>query len=148
MFKIIDQELQYLNKNWPSNLPTGVIHGDIFQDNVFFIENTISGLIDFYFACNDYYAYELAICINAWCFNIKGEFDRKKYASILEGYQSLQKLSSKELNSLPILLRGAAMRILLTRLHDLLYHPTEAYVTPKDPMEYLAILEFHQSNTV
>ena len=148
LFKTIDQELQYLDKNWPINLPTGVIHGDIFQDNVFFIENKISGLIDFYFACNDYYAYELAICINAWCFDKKVKFDQKKYASILEGYQSLQNLSSSELGNLPVLLRGATIRILLTRLHDQLYHPMEAYVTPKDPMEYFNILKFHQTNNI
>lgn len=148
LYKIIEQELQYLDNNWPRNIPAGVIHGDIFPDNVFFIENIVSGLIDFYFACNDYYAYELAICINAWCFDIKGTFNQKKYASMLEGYQSLQNISSAELDNLPILLRGAAMRILLTRLHDQLYHPVEAYVTPKDPMEYFAILKFHQANAV
>ena len=148
LYNIIEQELQYLDKNWPSNLPIGIIHGDIFPDNVFFIENIVSGLIDFYFACNDYYAYELAICINAWCFDIKGTFNQKKYASILEGYQSLQNISSAEFDNLPILLRGAAMRILLTRLHDQLYHPEEAYVTPKDPMEYFAILKFHKANAV
>jgi len=148
LFKIIDQELQYLDKNWPTNLPKGVIHGDIFQDNVFFVEQTLSGLIDFYFACNDFYAYELAICINAWCFNAKGKFDQIKYKSILKGYQSLQKLSSDEFSSLPILLRGATIRILLTRLHDQIYHQSEAYVTPKDPMEYYNILKFHQSNKI
>ena len=143
---MIDLELQYLDSNWPRNLPIGVIHADIFPDNVFFIKNIVSGLIDFYFACNDYYAYELAICINAWCFDNKKTLNQKKYESILEGYQSLKKLTSAELNNLPILLRGAAIRILLTRLHDQIYHPKEAYVKPKNPMEYFTILKFHQSN--
>ena len=146
LFKIIDQELQYLDKNWPSNLPTGVIHGDIFQDNVFFTENTISGLIDFYFACNDYYAYELGICINAWCFNTHNKFDTKKAVAMLNSYQNYRKLSEKEKEALPALLRGAAMRFLLTRLYDRIYHSEEAFVKPKDPMEYFNILKFHQNN--
>ena len=146
--ELIDQELLYLNDHWPNNLPKGVIHADVFQDNVFFINNKLSGLIDFYFACNDYYAYELAICINAWCFDQKGNFDSEKFQSIISGYQNLKKLSSDEYSSLKILLRGAAIRFLLTRLNDKLFHPANAFVKPKDPIEYLKILNFHQENDI
>jgi len=148
LFDSIKKELQYLDKNWPTDLPKGVIHADVFQDNVFFIKNTLSGLIDFYFACNDFYAYELAISINAWCFDNKGIFDQGKCEAILKGYQKIRTLSNKELDNLTILLRGASMRILLTRLHDQLFHSSEAYVTPKDPMEYFAILKYFQNNTI
>ena len=137
--------MEYLKKNWPSNLPRGIIHADVFKDNVFFINDKLTGLIDFYFACNDFYAYEIAICINDWCFNNKNNFEIKKYNSILSGYQFLRKLSKEEVSNLPVLLRGAAIRFLLTRLHDLLYHPKDALVEPKDPMEYFHILSVHQT---
>ena len=139
--------LYYLKDNWPEDLPKGVIHADIFQDNVFFDKNILSGFIDFYFACNDYYAYELAICINAWCFDKNGSFDITKYNSIIQGYQKHRKLSQKEHENFNILLRGAAMRFLLTRLHDQLYHRKEAFVKPKEPLEYFLILKFHQNHS-
>ena len=148
LFKSIDKELEYLDNNWPVNLPEGVIHADVFQDNVFFIKNTLSGLIDFYFACNDFYAYELTICINAWCFDNNVTFDKEKYVAILQGYQKIRTLSHKEIDNFPTLLRGASIRILLTRLHDQLYHPEEAFVKPKNPMEYFNILEYHQNNPI
>ena len=145
-YNSIEEELDYLQSHWPKNLPKGIIHADLFQDNVFFINNILSGLIDFYFACYDYYSYELAICINAWCFKKNGVIDKEKYNSILEGYQSIRKIEIDEFKNLPILLRGAAMRFLITRLYDEIFHSQEAFVSPKDPLEYINILEFHQNN--
>ena len=118
----------------------------LFQDNVFFENDILSGIFDFYFACNDYYAYELAICINAWCFNGKENIDIDKFYALLKSYQNHRKLDDSEKKALPILLRGAAMRFLLTRLNDQIYHQKEAYVKPKDPIEYFNILQFHQNN--
>ena len=146
LFRSIEKELDFLNHHWPKDLPIGVIHADVFQDNVFFINNVFSGMIDFYFACNDFFAYELAICINAWCFEDKSEINNEKLTALVDGYQKQRKLTTKEVKALPILLRGATMRILLTRLHDQIYHPKGAFVQPKDPMEFYKILEFHQKN--
>ena len=146
LFEEINIEINFLEKNWPKNLPSGIIHADAFQDNIFFINNVFSGMFDFYFACNDYYSYELAICINAWCFNAQHELDTNKSAALLHSYQNHRKLSETEQKELPTLLRGAAIRFLLTRLNDLIYHEKEAYVEPKDPMEYFRILHFHQNN--
>ena len=148
LFEDINVEINFLEKNWPKNLPSGIIHADVFQDNVFFNNNVFSGIIDFYFACNDYYAYELAICINAWCFNSKNEFDTKKSTSILQAYQIHRKLLETEKKAFPILLRGAAMRFLLTRLNDYIYKQEHAFVKHKDPMEYFHILYFHQNNNL
>jgi len=145
IFQEINLEINFLDKHWPKNLPSGIIHADVFQDNVFFNNNIFSGMIDFYFACNDSFAYELAICINAWCFNSKKELDIKKFASILQGYQNHRKLLETEKKSFPILLRGAAMRFLLTRLNDRIYKQEDAFVDLKDPMEYLHILNFHKN---
>jgi len=146
LFKKINIEIDFLDKNWPKDLPSGVIHADAFQDNVFFDNNVFSGIIDFYFACNDFYAYELAICINAWCFNSQYVLDTNKSTALLDSYQKNRKLLEKEQKAFPILLRGAAMRFLLTRFNDLIYHSEEAYVDPKDPMEFFNILQFHQNN--
>tara|TARA_B100000029_G_scaffold397526_1_gene395840 strand:- start:19081 stop:20067 length:987 start_codon:yes stop_codon:yes gene_type:complete len=143
-FESIEKELEYLSRCWPKNLPKGVIHADAFKDNVFFNEDKLTGLIDFYFACNDFYAYELAICINDWCFDDLNNFQLEKYNNLLEGYQGLRKLNNDEINCMPILLRGAALRFLLTRLHDQLYHQKGALVTPKNPLEYFDILKTHQ----
>ena len=148
LYQIIEQELQYLDKNWPRNLPTGIIHGDIFPDNVFFIDNNVSGLIDFYFSCNDFYAYELAITTNAWCFDKKESFKKENFDSLLKGYQQHVNMSNDEKNHFNTLLRGAAMRILVTRLHDQLYHPDGAMVVPKDPFEFFNILKWHQNNSI
>ena len=147
LFKKINIEIDFLDKNWPKDLPSGVIHADAFQDNVFFNNNIFSGIIDFYFACNDYYAYELAICLNAWCFNSQNELDANKSTSFLHSYQKYRKLSEIEKNTFSILLRGAAIRFLLTRLNDIIFHQEEAYVQPKDPMEFFHILHFHQNNS-
>ena len=148
LFDIINLEINFLEKNWPKDLPSGIIHADVFQDNVFFNNNIFSGIIDFYFACNDYYAYELAICINAWCFNSNNELDSKKSNSILRAYQIHRKLLEIEKKALPVLARGAAMRFLLTRLNDHIYKQEKAFVKHKDPMEYLHILHFHQKNNL
>ena len=145
-FNILDHELNFLKNNWPANLPTAIIHADLFQDNIFFIKDKISGVIDFYFSCEDFIAYELALAINAWCFDFKDGFQSKNYTSLIEGFEKYSSLDQSEKKSLNILLRGAAVRILVTRLHDMIYHPKDALVIPKDPKEYLQILEWHQEN--
>ena len=148
LYQVIEQELQYLDKKWPRNLPIGIIHGDIFPDNVFFIDSNVSGLIDFYFSCNDFYAYDLAITANAWCFDKKKSFKKENFDSLLKGYQQHVNISNDEKNHFNTLLRGAAMRFLVTRLHDQLYHPDGAMVVPKDPFEFFNILKWHQNNSV
>ena len=148
LYQIIEQELQYLDNNWPKNLPTGIIHGDIFPDNVFFIDNNVSGLIDFYFSCNDFFSYDLAITTNAWCFDKKKSFKKENFDSLLKGYQQHINMSNDEKIHFNTLSRGAAMRILVTRLHDQLYHPDGAMVVPKDPFEFFDILKWHQNNSV
>ena len=146
IFEFIERELVFLDQNWPKKLPFGVIHADVFQDNVFFINDVFSGIIDFYFACSDYFAYDLAICINAWCFEQNNAINNDKLNVLVGGYQNKKKLSAEEITTLPILLRGASIRILLTRLYDKIYHSQGAFVKPKDPMEFYRILEFHQKN--
>jgi len=144
----IKNELNYLQKNWPDNLPRGIIHADLFKDNIFFQNEKISGIIDFYFSCTDFYAYELAITTNAWCFNKKHEFIKNNFSSLLKGYQKFSKLNNEEKKYFNTLLRGAAIRILVTRLHDYLFHTDGAIVVPKDPLEYFNILKWHQKNSV
>lgn len=144
MTQVISQELIYLEANWPKNLPQGIIHADLFPDNVFFVEHHLSGILDFYFACNDMLAYDLAIAINAWCFETSGELNMGKAKSMISKYHKVRHLSKDELTSMPILLRGAALRFLLSRLYDLIYHPEGAFVVPKDPMEYYEKLLFQQ----
>jgi homoserine kinase type II len=140
----IGGELDALEANWPEGLPTGIIHADLFPDNVFFIDRVFSGIIDFYFACTDAYAYELAICLNAWCFEPDNSFNITKARQMLAGYEKVRKLEPSELAALTWLARGAAMRFLLTRLYDWFNHPSGALVARKDPREYLAKLRFHQ----
>jgi len=137
-------ELDHCERNWPKDLPAGVIHADLFNDNVFFLQNRLSGLIDFYFACNDILAYDLAICLNAWCFSPDYEFDFAKGSAMIAAYQAVRPLSRAEKAALPLLARGSALRFLLTRLVDWLNVPPGAVVTPKDPLEYLKKLRFHQ----
>ena len=141
----IENELEQFETNWPSNLPKGVIHADLFPDNVFFLRKNLSGLIDFYFACNDLLSYDIAICINAWCFEPDDMFNVTKTRALLKGYQSVRKLTKDEYDVLPLLCRGAALRFLLTRLYDWLTVPDGALVTPKDPSEYIKKLRFHRS---
>lgn len=138
-------EMEHLEKRWPTDLPTGIIHADLFPDNVFFLADRLSGLIDFYFACTDILAYDLAICINAWCFEPDHAFNVTKARALLAAYHRHRPLSRPEQDALPLLARGAAMRFLLTRLTDWLNVPAGALVKPKDPMEYVRKLRFHQS---
>lgn len=140
----IAAELDHCERTWPKTLPAGVIHADLFNDNVFFLNNALSGLIDFYFACNDLLAYDLAICLNAWCFSPDFEFDFAKGSAMIAAYQAVRPLSGEETAALPLLARGSALRFLLTRLVDWLNVPPGAVVTPKDPIEYLKKLRFHQ----
>ncbi|MDH3233540.1 MAG: homoserine kinase [Alphaproteobacteria bacterium] len=144
---LIERELDHLETCWPDDLPSGVIHADLFPDNVFFLLNKLSGLIDFYFACNDAFAYDLAICLNAWCFEVDGSFNITKARQMLRRYRKVRPFSEEELRSLPLLARGSAMRFLLTRLYDWLHHPEGALVKPKNPVEYLNKLRFHQGVT-
>lgn len=141
---VITTELDFLSAHWPKDLARGVIHADLFPDNVFFLGDRLSGLIDFYFACTDFLAYDLAICLNAWCFEQTGEFNVTKARLMIEGYGKARQLPQAELDALPILARGSALRFLLTRLYDWLNHPPGAFVQPKDPLEYLKKLRFHQ----
>ncbi|MGH6961350.1 MAG: phosphotransferase, partial [Dongiaceae bacterium] len=140
----ITRELEFLAMNWPRDLPSGVIHADLFPDNVFFLGDRLSGIIDFYFACNDSFAYDLAICLNAWCFEPDGSFNATKARLLLSAYHKVRPVSPAETAALPLLARGGAMRFLLTRLYDWLNHPAGAFVKPKDPLEYLQKLRFHR----
>jgi homoserine kinase type II len=141
----IEMELDELEKSWPRRLPQGVIHADLFPDNVFFLGDKLSGLIDFYFACTDTLAYDVAVCLNAWCFESDHSYNVTKGRSLLNAYGKVRALSEAERNALPVLARGAAMRFLLTRLVDWLAVPDGALVRPKDPLEYYRKLRFHQS---
>ena len=138
-------EIDALERCWPRDLPSGVIHADLFPDNVFFRHEEVSGLIDFYFACTDFLAYDLAICLNAWCFEADGSFNVTKARLMLASYRAVRPLSAEEFAALPLLARGSALRFLLTRLYDWLNHPPGALVRPKDPLEYLQKLRFHRS---
>jgi homoserine kinase type II len=140
----IADELAYLEKNWPRDLPVGVIHADLFPDNVFFLGDKLSGLIDFYFACTDTLAYDIAICLNAWCFEPDHSYNVTKGRNLLGAYIKHRPLSDAELGALPLLARGAALRFLLTRLVDWLDVPAGALVRPKNPLEYFRKLRFHQ----
>ncbi len=139
----IEEALTLLERQWPKDLPHGNIHADLFPDNVFFIGEEVSGVIDFYFACTDALSYDLAVCLNAWCFEPDGSFNLTKGQALLSGYRSLRALTSAEIEALPLLARGAALRFLLTRLVDWLNVPPGALVKPKDPIEYLRKLRFH-----
>ena len=143
----IARELAHLEAHWPRDLPAGIIHADLFPDNVFFLGDKLSGLIDFYFACNDFFAYDLAICLNAWCFETDHSFNITKARQMLSAYREVRPFSDTELDALPLLARGSALRFLLTRLYDCLNHPDGAWVKPKDPLEYLQKLKFHQGIT-
>jgi homoserine kinase type II len=136
-------------RNWPflfekGQLPEGIIHADLFPDNVLFLGDTLSGLIDFYFACTDFFAYDLAVCLNAWCFEPDFSYNITKGMALLNAYEHGRRLQSEEIAALPILARGAALRFALTRLVDWLNRPAGAMVRPKDPLEYIKKLRFHQ----
>lgn len=144
---VIANELGVLETSWPRDLPQGVIHADLFPDNVFFLDGRLSGLIDFYFACTDTLAYDVAICLNAWCFEPDHSYNVTKGRALLLAYAKTRSLSPRECRVLPLLCRGAAMRFLLTRLVDWLDVPAGALVKRKDPLEYYRKLRFHQAAT-
>ncbi|UYN95687.1 MAG: homoserine kinase [Enhydrobacter sp.] len=137
-------EIDLFEKRWPTDLPAGVIHADLFNDNVFFLHDKLSGIIDFYFACNDFLAYDVAICVNAWCFESDNSFNATKARALLQAYDRVRPLNDDERRTLPLLARGSALRFLLTRLYDWTHTPADALVKRKDPNEYLVKLRFHR----
>lgn len=146
--KFLVNNLKNIKKNWPKKLPKGIIHGDLFIDNIFFKKNKLSGIIDFYFAANDYLMYEIAICINALCFdkkNSKFKINKKKIKNLIKGYESIKKISLKEKKSLNILCKGAAIRYLLTRIYDYSNTPKTALIKIKNPNEYYQKLITHNN---
>jgi len=147
--KLIESNLIDVEKNWPRDLPQGIIHADLFNDNIFFNENKFSGIIDFYFSCNDFYAFEIAICFNALCFDGSQNnlsFNVTKAKNFIDGYNEIRKLSDNEKKSIKVLSQGSALRFLLTRVFDALNTVEDAIVKVKDPMEYLKRLEFHKTS--
>ncbi len=141
----LTQALAHITAAWPRGLPVGHIHADLFPDNVFFLDGAVSGIIDFYFAATDIFAYDIAICLNAWCFERDFSFNITKSQALLRGYMAHRPLSDAERAALPVLSQGAAMRFLLTRLYDWLNTPAGAMVTPKNPLDYHRRLRFHLS---
>lgn len=144
--KFIEDEFLFLSREINKDLPSGIIHADLFPDNIFFEENNLTGIIDFYFSCNDFYAYEIAICLNAWCFeNSNNEFNPTKAKYLLGSYNQERKFSNEEVEALPLLARASALRYLLTRLLDFYSHEDSDLILKKDPNEYISKLRFHQS---
>lgn len=141
----IDKELDFIENNWSDDLPKGIIHADLFPDNVFYLKDELSGIIDYYFACYDILAYDIGICLNAWCFEPDGAFNITKARKYLKEYERVRKLEKQEIEALPILARASALRFLLTRLFDWINTPKDALVTPKNPTEYFKKLKFHQA---
>ena len=147
--ELIEFNLNDVEKNWPNDLPKGIIHADLFNDNIFFNNNEFSGLIDFYFSCEDFYAFEIAICFNALCFDGVPKnlsFNVTKAKNFIDGYNSIRKLTDNEKRNIKVLSQGAALRFLLTRVFDALNTIESAIVKVKDPMEYLKRLEFHKNS--
>ena len=140
----LKDEIQYLSEHWTEGLPQGIIHGDLFPDNVLFFDGEISGVIDFYFSCRDSLAYDLSVCLNAWAFDINGEFDRKRSEALITGYCNKRVLNANEYECLPILCRGSALRFLLTRLYDHINVPLTMIGAKKNPLEYYRKLLFHR----
>ncbi|MEQ1950853.1 homoserine kinase [Mesorhizobium sp. CN2-181] len=140
----VDRDFAELARDWPKDLPSGVIHADLFPDNVFFLGQKLSGLIDFYFACNDFYAYDLATCLNAWCFEKDNSYNLTKSTALLAGYRGVRPLETAEVEALPLLARGSALRFMLTRLYDWLTIPDGALVQKRDPHEFIRRLRFHR----
>jgi homoserine kinase type II len=145
IIKKTNNYLSYLKGKWPKNLPEGIIHADLFPDNIFFTKNKVSGIIDFYFACNDFFAYEIAICLNSICFDNNSTFNMTKAKNLIDGYSSIRALGEDEKKYLPILCMGAAMRFFLTRLYDFYNTDNKADVKIKDPFEYFKKIEFHST---
>lgn len=143
--QLIARSHDQLIASWPHNLTSGIIHADLFPDNVLFVDGAVSGLIDFYFACNDALAYDLAVMLNSWCFEADGAFNVTKSKALLKGYRSVRSLDAAEIAAMPLLCAGAALRFTLTRLFDWLNPDPGALVRPKDPREFARALRFHQS---
>ena len=139
------RELDHLEAHWPKHLAVGTIHADLFPDNVFFLGDRLSGIIDFYFACTDFYAYDVAVCLNAWCFEPNLDFNATKARGLIAAYRRVRDMPAEELAALPLLARGSALRFLLTRLYDWLTVPEGALVVKKDPVEYYKKLRFHRA---
>ena len=146
--ELIAGELAFLEKGWPRDLPRAAVHADIFPDNILFDGAGVTGIIDFYFSCTDFMMFDLALVINAWCFDAAYEFVPDRFAALMDGYEELRDLEPAEIESLPLLCRGAAMRILATRTHDWVFRKPDALVQPKDPREYSAKLRFHQNEKI
>ena len=148
-FSEIKNEINFLEDQLPNNLPSGIVHADLFKDNIFFKEEKITGVIDFYFSCYHFLLYDISIVINDWCFENNGkDFNTNFFKSVIRGYSLSRNLNNEELNAFNIILRLAAIRILITRLHDYIFHPNDAIVIKKDPYEYFNILRWHQNNKV
>lgn len=147
LFEDASVRLDSILTEWPKSLPHGVLHADLFPDNVLFVGDSVTGVIDFYFACNDMLAYDLAIMLNAWCFEPDGSFNITKSRQLIGGYQSVRPLNDKEIAAIPVLCRGSAMRFFLTRLYDWIHTPPDAQVRPHDPMAYWKRLNFHHQVT-
>ena len=141
---LVEKEIDFLDANWPQTLPKGIIHADFFPDNVLFVNKEVSGIIDFYFACHDALTYDLAVALNAWCFEIDGSYNVTKGRALVSGYETVRKLENAERDAFAVLCRGAALRFLLTRLYDWQNQPLEAIVNPKNPREFVRRLRFHQ----
>ena len=149
ILKEVENEIDFLESVWPKNIPAGVVHADLFKDNVFFKDEKITGVIDFYFSCYHFFLYDISIVINDWCFDSNGKiFNYEYYKAILNGYNEHKKITQQEIDSFNIILRSAAVRILVTRLHDYIFHPKDAIVLKKDPYQYYNILKWHQSNNI
>jgi len=145
LFAFVSSEMEYLSLNFPSNLPSGQIHGDYFADNVFFQNGKVTGVIDFHFVCYDMFAYDLAIAINAWAFDKNNNFQKDRMDSMMRGYQSVRSLNEGERKAFLILLRGASMRFLLSRIEEKLAHKKESLMIPHDPMVFEKRLKHFQT---
>ncbi len=146
MNDFISSEIACLTENWPPDLPRGAVHTDLFPDNVFFQDGKPCGVIDFYFACTEFFAYDLAIVVNAWCFDTQNRFNPARFKMLMTGYESVRKLHDAERRALPLLCRAAAFRITVTRLQEYLFRDPESLMTPKDPGEYIAKTRYYQNN--
>jgi homoserine kinase type II len=144
---LMAEALGEIDRHWPTGLPGGIIHADLFPDNVLFMEGRLSGLIDFYFACNDAFAYDLAVMLNAWCFESDGSYNITRGKSLIASYAKVRALTAAERDAFPMLARGAALRFLLTRLFDWLNPDPQAFVRPKDPRVFAKRLRFHLKAT-
>ena len=149
IFILLKNEIAFLEKSLPNNLPSGIVHADLFKDNIFFKNEKITGVIDFYFSCYYFLLYDISIVINDWCFANNGNvFIKEFYKAIFKGYNESRSLNNEELKYFNLILRIAALRILITRLHDFIFHPNDAIVIKKDPYQYFNILKWHKNNTI